>query len=358
MAEMEATRKSGRAPVERKRYGVDEHIESLKPLTKMDPKKKGRPAPPKSVWETYEKRVVAQISKCRSARFFVDSYAKDHDAGRGDKGQRIRPTGELDKYKAKYKAAKAEITSVLAEVAGLHPGVRWGGRGDAEDDDDGSVDVEEVACTICGAFESTDDNDIFMCDNAGCFRAFHAKCCDPPLEAEDLGGPDDDWFCHQCNCLENCIEAINEDWETEYGASTYALVFAEESDDDEGGDDAGGGDPGNSILTMDLGPSGSEADSDFDESGSESGSGGDSGGGSRSPGSGSDESGCSSEEDDDASECSGDDLAALGVKPRTFEDVSEANIVAGSRKRARPNYAVMNAALSDSESSDGGAFRS
>ena len=65
----------------------------------------------------------------------------------------------------------------------------------------------------------------------------------------------------------------------------------------------------------------------------------------------------SDDEEDDASDvvsrCSGDE--ALGVKvPEDKIDVR--NILEGPRKKQKLDYAALNAALSDAESDDGGAF--
>jgi hypothetical protein len=38
---------------------------------------------------------------------------------------------------------------------------------------DDDVDVEEVGCSVCGRLESTEENDILLCDRAGCGRAYH-----------------------------------------------------------------------------------------------------------------------------------------------------------------------------------------
>jgi hypothetical protein len=51
---------------------------------------------------------------------------------------------------------------------------------DDDDDDDGGggggeIDVEDVGCSICLSLESTEDNDILLCDRDGCFRAYHMK---------------------------------------------------------------------------------------------------------------------------------------------------------------------------------------
>ena len=377
-ATAEPTRRSGRAPQPRQNFAQDayraerEEEKKRKAALAKKPRGPSRPAPPRSKWENYERRVDGQISKARSAAFFIETYAMD--ANRGSK--RVQPKQELAKAKATLKAARSEIRSVLEEVAGLHSEIRWGTEKELTEEDRNAdlvpdeakireedqnlpgINVEEVACSICGQYESTDDNDIIMCDRTNCFRAFHVNCADPPLTPEDLGGPDDDWFCHQCNCLYNCIEHINEEFEADYTETGWARVFAEEESDDEG--DGGGGDaPGNSILTMDLG-SGSDDDSDFGDApaaggGGDSVDGSDAGGGGDSvDDSDSDsESGCSSA----VSDCSGDDPARYGGPPkRDREAVTTENIVEGPRKRTKVDYNVLNATFSDSEESDGGAY--
>lgn len=300
----------------------------------------------------------ARRSEVPFVGFFIESYAHDYNESRSAKGQKIRPEGELASYKAKYRAAKAEIASVLKECAELHGDVRWGREGAAAEEDEASIDVEEVACSICGVFESYDENDIVMCDRTGCFRAFHVLCTDPPMKPEDLGGPDDDWFCHQCNCIDNCLWKVNEDFDKDYTPAGWATVFADDSsDDDDDFGTGGGGAPGNTLMTMNLDASGSEADSDFDENAPDD---GDDGGRADGDSESDSESGCSSESSGSsglASDASGDDLANLDVPPPDIDDVSEANILEGPRKKAKVDYQLMNALIEEEESDDGGAYR-
>ena len=57
------------------------------------------------------------------------------------------------------------------------------------------------------------------------------------------------------------------------------------------------------------------------------------------------------------SDCSGDDPARYGGPPkRDREAVTTENIVEGPRNRTKVDYNVLNAAFSDSEESDGGAY--
>ncbi len=73
---------------------------------------------------------------------------------------------------------------------------------------EGDIDVEQVGCTSCGMGESTDENDILLCDHVGCFCAFHMKCCDPPVSIDEIGEEDDPWFCPACDCLDQCLEIL------------------------------------------------------------------------------------------------------------------------------------------------------
>ena len=41
-------------------------------------------------------------------------------------------------------------------------------------------------------YEADDENDIVMCDKAGCFRAYHVACSEPPILPEELEYADDD----------------------------------------------------------------------------------------------------------------------------------------------------------------------
>ena len=55
-------------------------------------------------------------------------------------------------------------------------------------DADGEVDEADVFCAACRAHESTDDNDIVLCDG-DCRRAYHLQCLTPPLRLEDRTHP-------------------------------------------------------------------------------------------------------------------------------------------------------------------------
>lgn len=64
-------------------------------------------------------------------------------------------------------------------------------------DSDGEVDVTHIFCAKCRKAESTDDNDLVLCDGP-CNRAYHECCLTPRLVVADL--PEDEgWLCPACD---------------------------------------------------------------------------------------------------------------------------------------------------------------
>jgi hypothetical protein len=130
----------------------------------------------------------------------------------------VIPERELLKCQARIRQAKESILSLFAAIEEENKGHRrWPqlksegtAEDDNEDDGDGSVEVEDVMCSRCGEPDE-DDNDILFCDKAGCCRAYHQRCLDPPIEDTSiLGGAEQDWFCWECNCIDECLDFLGE----------------------------------------------------------------------------------------------------------------------------------------------------
>jgi hypothetical protein len=76
--------------------------------------------------------------------------------------------------------------------------------------------VDNITCSKCKGSDAEND-DIYFCDNVGCNRAYHLRCLDPPLRPSDISAdPNEDWFCHQCACLADCLFLINKSYKTKY----------------------------------------------------------------------------------------------------------------------------------------------
>lgn len=290
---------------------------------KKKKKKKVAAAPPRSIWVVYERKVDALVQKCSSAKFFIDTYARDYETSGGQ--VKIRPEKEIADAKRRLAAAKKDMQALLVEIDSMYADLKWGSPAD---DDDQSVDVENVGCCKCKSFESSDDNDIVLCDRQGCFRAWHAECAETPTD-------EDDWFCPLCCCMVRCVDRINEEFGKDYDTDRWYTLFAsddeddeeEDEDEDESGARQGGGGKG-TIFDTELAESEDE-DSDFQ---------------------GEDDD----EEDEDAgsvlsSQCSGDDPLALDRDARpnkvVVEDVSERNIIKHKRQRPAIDYVALNEAF-------------
>jgi hypothetical protein len=79
-------------------------------------------------------------------------------------------------------------------------------------EDSSDISVSDVTCVACRSSDSTDDDDLLMCDGHGCFRAFHQRCVAPEVTAEEMGGwaEDEVWQCPLCECRGNLLHMVND----------------------------------------------------------------------------------------------------------------------------------------------------
>lgn len=74
--------------------------------------------------------------------------------------------------------------------------------------DDGSFSLDELTCCVCLNGESSDENDMILCDGHKCFRAYHTQCVHPAIAKEVLEDEDANWFCPFCQSLANSLHTI------------------------------------------------------------------------------------------------------------------------------------------------------
>lgn len=74
-------------------------------------------------------------------------------------------------------AAKHAIRTLLKDLTHANPSNKQWAALETNDDDArdagadggaGAIDVEAVGCSICGLLDSTEEDDILLCDRAGC----------------------------------------------------------------------------------------------------------------------------------------------------------------------------------------------
>jgi hypothetical protein len=74
--------------------------------------------------------------------------------------------------------------------------------------DDGSFSLDNLHCCVCLNGDSSDDNDMIMCDGGQCFRAYHANCLHPQVPPEILQDETANWFCPYCQALGDALHTI------------------------------------------------------------------------------------------------------------------------------------------------------
>ncbi|RYH17666.1 hypothetical protein EON65_28230 [archaeon] len=78
----------------------------------------------------------------------------------------------------------------------------------AQGDEEDMIDVGEIMCSKCQG-EEVEGNDILLCDRAGCLRAYHQLCLEPAIDLEKMD-MEKDWFCWQCECIDDCMDYVGE----------------------------------------------------------------------------------------------------------------------------------------------------
>eukprot|EP01038_Epipyxis_sp_PR26KG_P010621 gene10621-14263_t len=136
------------------------------------------------------------------------------------------PFSERVKQEEKIRSAKQTIYFTLQQIAAEnHSDKVWMELADT-DGSGGMVDVEQILCSKCNLSDE-EGNDILFCDRTGCYRAYHQNCLEPPLlvDSQALMDPNSSWFCWQCECIDDCLDIINELCESNY--TDWRLVFPE-----------------------------------------------------------------------------------------------------------------------------------
>jgi hypothetical protein len=78
------------------------------------------------------------------------------------------------------------------------------------DDDDSGVSLDDLQCCVCMVGDSTDENDVLLCDGQNCHRAFHMKCVYPAVTMEQLENENEDWFCPLCTGVSNLMGEMHD----------------------------------------------------------------------------------------------------------------------------------------------------
>jgi len=170
-----------------------------------------------NVWQLAMNRIQSQLGVVRFNEMYLQSYESEgwSRSGNKSKKRKLRPEAELRKARRKIRNSKSKIRAILKDVCTAIAGAKSEISIPEEAFKDDCVDTDKICCAVCGSTDSSDpNNDILLCDRMGCNKAFHQKCLTPHVT--DCGGPDDDWYCHRCQCHFDCLVIINEHFDTEF----------------------------------------------------------------------------------------------------------------------------------------------
>jgi hypothetical protein len=152
-----------------------------------------------------------QISRFRQEQQMIMTY--NADGWKGASKEKLKPHGELTKARetiARCLKVMRECVKICDEAGGdlaIPP---------ESFDEEGEIDANNIFCGRCRTNDSTDDNDIIMCDGM-CDRAYHMKCVFPPLDASILeDDAEEGWLCPACDRKIDMIDEINDEFGTEY----------------------------------------------------------------------------------------------------------------------------------------------
>ncbi|KAH7315157.1 hypothetical protein KP509_21G036500 [Ceratopteris richardii] len=170
-------------------------------------------------------RVRYLINIIKREQSLIDAYSADGWQGRSL--EKIRPEQELKKAETRILQSKFKIREELQK---LHKLSLEGSIEENAFEPDGQIYFDDIFCAVCRSKELHPENDIILCDGA-CNRAFHQYCLDPPLRTEDIPPGDDGWLCPVCDSKFDCLDAINDNFGTDFKIEdSWEKVFEEVED--------------------------------------------------------------------------------------------------------------------------------
>jgi len=181
------------------------------PRTKSSAKRKRthQSSPPAAGFEGVLGKVRSALANIRRAQNFIEVYERDYNS------ELVKPEQDLVRANATIRRQKRKIREQIRQIDEHYkdrPHLL-----DESFDQDG-IDAELITCSLCGIGDSSECNDVLLCDRNGCNRAFHQLCLSPPVV--DVSNLPEDWFCPACDCALDCVDEVNYEFGTEYARAT------------------------------------------------------------------------------------------------------------------------------------------
>jgi len=154
-------------------------------------------------WTTYKTTIGKLASSIARDMHYIEVYRNENRDGHYGGGSEA----EIAKCEQRIKTAKESILATFQQIENENKNDKiWVELSMA--DANGNVDVRGVLCSVCNK-EDSEGNDILFCDHAGCYRAYHQQCLDPPIDLKNIK-EDEPWFCWNCECKDECLYLVGE----------------------------------------------------------------------------------------------------------------------------------------------------
>lgn len=209
-------------------------------------------------YKKIEARVRNHVKRLRYQLAFVEAYAAE--GWRRASREKLKPSKELAAATAKIRADKRAVVDALQELLALQRGDTQYAQLAAHSAGEAALLADDIYCSRCGSTDADAVNDILICDNDGCARAYHQRCQTPWVTAESMPAGDALWYCEVCLAVFNSLKLVNSAFGTTF--DTVEDLFPDlEAEEKAAVDDAsvvGGADDADGVVDEDE-----EADEDF-----------------------------------------------------------------------------------------------
>ncbi|DAZ97998.1 TPA: hypothetical protein N0F65_005156 [Lagenidium giganteum] len=223
-------------------------------------------APSTPLHKQLETRIAGQVKKLKFNLTFVEAY--EQEGWRRASMDKLKPSDELIKAQKMMLQLKREIRDSLLELRALNEHdpkliVTSGPAPGSPDDELTGVAYEHIVCARCGGTEDSEDNDILLCDNPGCDRAYHQQCQNPIVPTASIPEGDVEWFCEVCHAVFESLKKLNYALGTTYDTVDEVFPYLEEEEEEARQLQAAAAAPRSTLTDMAWGDDEDEEDDDF-----------------------------------------------------------------------------------------------
>ncbi|TMW64261.1 hypothetical protein Poli38472_012883 [Pythium oligandrum] len=166
---------------------------------------------PDAQYRRLEARVRSQVKQLKYHETFLDAY--EGEGWRRASREKLKPQKEIEVARSKILKGKRAIMDTLMALEeaqrSQEPQIPYLLELAKNSHREHDPENEQIYCSRCGSTNTTEDNDILLCDSEGCCRAYHQQCQLPVVATSDIPDGDEPWYCCACLARFNSLKTIN-----------------------------------------------------------------------------------------------------------------------------------------------------